>query len=180
MGSGAGLALVQRGPPAANISLRLARRRLSGANPGFSLRAQAFGRACGGKNLRASFGENLRATCAKNLRLARKTCDLRGKLARRRAECKHLFSMRLARVLKMNFSLQLARKLARKLGRWHCEHPCICKVRPPQGSQDSGAGVARAWRGRGAGCRPFLGLGGAGVARAWRGRGAGMSCDPRE
>eukprot|EP00661_Eupelagonemidae_sp_cell13_P023883 gene23883-biopygen19371 len=48
------------------------------------------------------------------------------------------------------------------------------------GSQDTGAGVARAWRGRGADYRPFCGLGGAGVARAWRGRGAGMSCDPRE
>eukprot|EP00661_Eupelagonemidae_sp_cell13_P024708 gene24708-biopygen4435 len=48
----------------------------------------------------------------------------------------------------------------------------------PLGSQDSGAGVARAWRGRGAGHRHFFGLGGAGVARAWRGRGAGMSCDP--
>eukprot|EP00661_Eupelagonemidae_sp_cell13_P016742 gene16742-biopygen9811 len=46
------------------------------------------------------------------------------------------------------------------------------------GSQDSGAGVARAWRGRGAGYRPFLGLGGAGMARAWRGRGAGMSVTP--
>eukprot|EP00661_Eupelagonemidae_sp_cell13_P010347 gene10347-biopygen9330 len=46
------------------------------------------------------------------------------------------------------------------------------------GSQDSGAGVARAWRGRGAGYRQYFGLGGAGVARAWRGRGAGMSCDP--
>eukprot|EP00661_Eupelagonemidae_sp_cell13_P025651 gene25651-biopygen10531 len=31
------------------------------------------------------------------------------------------------------------------------------------GSQDSGAGVARAWRG----LRPLFGLGGAGVARAW-------------
>eukprot|EP00661_Eupelagonemidae_sp_cell13_P002976 gene2976-biopygen17121 len=48
-----------------------------------------------------------------------------------------------------------------------------------QGSQGSGAGVARAWRGRGAGYRPSFGLGGAGVARAWGGRGAGMSCDPR-
>eukprot|EP00661_Eupelagonemidae_sp_cell13_P009891 gene9891-biopygen4739 len=48
----------------------------------------------------------------------------------------------------------------------------------PEGSQDCGAGVARAWRGRGAGYRPCVGLGGAGVARAWRGRGAGMSCDP--
>eukprot|EP00661_Eupelagonemidae_sp_cell13_P009942 gene9942-biopygen12278 len=38
--------------------------------------------------------------------------------------------------------------------------------------------VTGQWRGRGAGYRPFLGLGGAGVARAWRGRGAGMSCDP--
>eukprot|EP00661_Eupelagonemidae_sp_cell13_P018962 gene18962-biopygen14524 len=45
--------------------------------------------------------------------------------------------------------------------------------------QRTGAGVARAWRGRGAGYRQFLlGLGGAGVARAWRGHGAGMSCDP--
>eukprot|EP00661_Eupelagonemidae_sp_cell13_P023621 gene23621-biopygen20832 len=52
---------------------------------------------------------------------------------------------------------------------------------PPgfQGEQDSGAGVARAWRGRGAGYRPFLAWGGAGVARAWRGRGAGISCSPR-
>eukprot|EP00661_Eupelagonemidae_sp_cell13_P007798 gene7798-biopygen15113 len=44
---------------------------------------------------------------------------------------------------------------------------------------DRGAGVARAWRGRGAGYRAFFALGGAGVARSWRGRGAGMSCDPR-
>eukprot|EP00661_Eupelagonemidae_sp_cell13_P011271 gene11271-biopygen19870 len=44
------------------------------------------------------------------------------------------------------------------------------------GSQDSGAGVARAWRG----LQAFFCLGGAGVARAWRGRGAGMSCDPWE
>eukprot|EP00661_Eupelagonemidae_sp_cell13_P024410 gene24410-biopygen13443 len=36
---------------------------------------------------------------------------------------------------------------------------------PPPGP-DSGAGVARAWRGRGAGYRPLFGLGGAGVARA--------------
>eukprot|EP00661_Eupelagonemidae_sp_cell13_P008898 gene8898-biopygen13712 len=40
------------------------------------------------------------------------------------------------------------------------------------------------WRGHGAGVARaigiFLGLGGAGVARAWRGRGAGMSCDPME
>eukprot|EP00661_Eupelagonemidae_sp_cell13_P022499 gene22499-biopygen20740 len=48
----------------------------------------------------------------------------------------------------------------------------------PLGEQDSGAGVARAWRGRGAGYRQFLAWGGAGVARAWRGRGAGMSCSP--
>eukprot|EP00661_Eupelagonemidae_sp_cell13_P025058 gene25058-biopygen4466 len=48
------------------------------------------------------------------------------------------------------------------------------------GSQDSGAGVARAWRGRGAGYRLLFGLGGVGVARTWRGRGAGMSCDPWE
>eukprot|EP00661_Eupelagonemidae_sp_cell13_P015642 gene15642-biopygen2173 len=46
------------------------------------------------------------------------------------------------------------------------------------GEQDSGAGVARAWRGRGAGCRQLLAWGGAGVARAWRGRGAGMPCSP--
>eukprot|EP00661_Eupelagonemidae_sp_cell13_P019560 gene19560-biopygen2509 len=39
------------------------------------------------------------------------------------------------------------------------------------GSQDTGAGVARAWRGRGAGYRPFL----AWVARAWRGHGAGVA-----
>eukprot|EP00661_Eupelagonemidae_sp_cell13_P013481 gene13481-biopygen6517 len=37
---------------------------------------------------------------------------------------------------------------------------------PAQGGQDSGAGVARAWRGRGAGCRQFSAFG---VARAWRG-----------
>eukprot|EP00661_Eupelagonemidae_sp_cell13_P009124 gene9124-biopygen1645 len=45
-----------------------------------------------------------------------------------------------------------------------CDNPdCL-------GSQDSDAGVARAWRGRGADYRHFfLGLGGAGVARAWRG-----------
>eukprot|EP00661_Eupelagonemidae_sp_cell13_P009188 gene9188-biopygen4686 len=36
------------------------------------------------------------------------------------------------------------------------------------GSQDTGAGVARGWRGRGAGCRHFFGLG-------WRGRGTGMA-----
>eukprot|EP00661_Eupelagonemidae_sp_cell13_P017066 gene17066-biopygen23315 len=49
---------------------------------------------------------------------------------------------------------------------------------PPWGSQDTGAGVARAWRGRGAGYRQSL----AWVARAignrwlgWRGRGAGMA-----
>eukprot|EP00661_Eupelagonemidae_sp_cell13_P000086 gene85-biopygen3042 len=46
------------------------------------------------------------------------------------------------------------------------------------GEQDSGAGVARAWRGRGAGYMPFMAWGGAGVARAWRGRGAGMSYSP--
>eukprot|EP00661_Eupelagonemidae_sp_cell13_P022272 gene22272-biopygen20723 len=52
--------------------------------------------------------------------------------------------------------------------------------RPPRplGEQDSGAGVARAWRGRGTGYRQILAWGGAGVARAWRGRGAGMSCSP--
>eukprot|EP00661_Eupelagonemidae_sp_cell13_P024287 gene24287-biopygen1348 len=47
--------------------------------------------------------------------------------------------------------------------------------RAAQGEQDTGAGVARAWRGRGAGYRHFFGLGGAGVARAWRGRGAGIT-----
>eukprot|EP00661_Eupelagonemidae_sp_cell13_P009357 gene9357-biopygen22712 len=36
-----------------------------------------------------------------------------------------------------------------------------------QGEQDGGAGVARAWRGRGAGYRPFLAWGGVGVARAF-------------
>eukprot|EP00661_Eupelagonemidae_sp_cell13_P009632 gene9632-biopygen22739 len=51
--------------------------------------------------------------------------------------------------------------------------------RKSESSRDSDAGVARAWRGRGAGYRQFLGMSGAGVARAWRGRGAGMSCDPR-
>eukprot|EP00661_Eupelagonemidae_sp_cell13_P013057 gene13057-biopygen7987 len=39
---------------------------------------------------------------------------------------------------------------------------------PVQGEQDSGAGVARAWRGRGAGYRHFF-L--AWVARTWRGHG---------
>eukprot|EP00661_Eupelagonemidae_sp_cell13_P003611 gene3612-biopygen733 len=39
---------------------------------------------------------------------------------------------------------------------------------PVQVSQDTGAGVARARRGRGAG-----------VAQAWRGRGAGLACDSR-
>eukprot|EP00661_Eupelagonemidae_sp_cell13_P008872 gene8872-biopygen3169 len=48
------------------------------------------------------------------------------------------------------------------------------------GGQESGAGVARAWRGRGAGDRQFLAWGGAGVARAWCGRGAGISCSPRK
>eukprot|EP00661_Eupelagonemidae_sp_cell13_P017666 gene17666-biopygen14422 len=49
------------------------------------------------------------------------------------------------------------------------------------GSQDTDAGMARAWRGRGADYRHHVllfGLGGAGVPRAWRGRGAGLSCDP--
>eukprot|EP00661_Eupelagonemidae_sp_cell13_P018608 gene18608-biopygen17422 len=36
--------------------------------------------------------------------------------------------------------------------------------------------VARAWRGLQA---FFFALDGAGVARAWRGRGAGISCSPR-
>eukprot|EP00661_Eupelagonemidae_sp_cell13_P002551 gene2551-biopygen15589 len=60
-------------------------------------------------------------------------------------------------------------------------HPVrqLLSVRPPAdvlalGSQDSGAGMARAWRG----CRHVLAWGSAGVARAWRGRGAGMYCDP--
>eukprot|EP00661_Eupelagonemidae_sp_cell13_P014727 gene14727-biopygen17122 len=43
------------------------------------------------------------------------------------------------------------------------------------GEQEGGAGVARAWRGRGAGYRHVLAWGGAGVARAWRGHGAGMA-----
>eukprot|EP00661_Eupelagonemidae_sp_cell13_P024252 gene24252-biopygen17903 len=50
----------------------------------------------------------------------------------------------------------------------------------PLGSQDTGAGVARAWRWRGAGYRQFLAWGGAGVARAWRGHGAGICCSPRK
>eukprot|EP00661_Eupelagonemidae_sp_cell13_P020054 gene20054-biopygen20573 len=54
----------------------------------------------------------------------------------------------------------------------------LCGRGGPLGEQDSGAGVARAWRGRGAGYRQFLAWGGPGVARAWRGRGAGMSCSP--
>eukprot|EP00661_Eupelagonemidae_sp_cell13_P022740 gene22740-biopygen16276 len=49
-----------------------------------------------------------------------------------------------------------------------------------EGEQDTGAGVARAWRGRGAGCGLQFGMSGAGVARAWRGHGAGMSCSPRD
>eukprot|EP00661_Eupelagonemidae_sp_cell13_P020415 gene20415-biopygen7058 len=51
--------------------------------------------------------------------------------------------------------------------------PVVSKSRLTQGEQDTGAGVARAWRGRGAGYRHFFGLGwrgrGAGTARAWRG-----------
>eukprot|EP00661_Eupelagonemidae_sp_cell13_P024910 gene24910-biopygen23938 len=54
-------------------------------------------------------------------------------------------------------------------------------LRTRQGSQDTGAGVARArgnfwlvWRGRGAGTRQLLAC----VARAWRGHGAGLACDP--
>eukprot|EP00661_Eupelagonemidae_sp_cell13_P025670 gene25670-biopygen3010 len=39
-----------------------------------------------------------------------------------------------------------------------------------QWSQDTGAGVARAWPGRGAGHRQLL----AWVARTWRGHGAGV------
>eukprot|EP00661_Eupelagonemidae_sp_cell13_P016102 gene16102-biopygen8222 len=46
------------------------------------------------------------------------------------------------------------------------------RASPCMGEQDTGAGVARAWRGRGAGYRQFW----LGVARAWRGYGAGMSC----
>eukprot|EP00661_Eupelagonemidae_sp_cell13_P024492 gene24492-biopygen5930 len=45
-------------------------------------------------------------------------------------------------------------------------HPPAATL-PPPWSQDTGAGVARAWRGRGADCRHFL----AWVARAWRGHG---------
>eukprot|EP00661_Eupelagonemidae_sp_cell13_P024176 gene24176-biopygen4389 len=37
------------------------------------------------------------------------------------------------------------------------------------GEQEGGAGVARAWRGRGAGYRLRLGMSGAGMALAWRG-----------
>eukprot|EP00661_Eupelagonemidae_sp_cell13_P012692 gene12692-biopygen14040 len=48
-----------------------------------------------------------------------------------------------------------------------------------QGGQEGGAGVARAWHGRGTGYRLQFGMDGAGVARAWRGRGAGISCSPR-
>eukprot|EP00661_Eupelagonemidae_sp_cell13_P024417 gene24417-biopygen19419 len=44
---------------------------------------------------------------------------------------------------------------------------------------EGGAGVARAWRGRGAGYRLRLGMSDAGVARAWRGHGAEISCSPR-
>eukprot|EP00661_Eupelagonemidae_sp_cell13_P018436 gene18436-biopygen11459 len=47
------------------------------------------------------------------------------------------------------------------------------EARLVHGCPDSGAGVARAWRGRGVGYRHFLAWGGAGVARAWRGHGAG-------
>eukprot|EP00661_Eupelagonemidae_sp_cell13_P023019 gene23019-biopygen1226 len=64
-----------------------------------------------------------------------------------------------------------------QVGHIRCTRACL---REAQGEQDGGAGVARAWRGRGAGCRHFLAWGGAGVARAWRGRGAGMSCSPSE
>eukprot|EP00661_Eupelagonemidae_sp_cell13_P000443 gene444-biopygen21135 len=47
---------------------------------------------------------------------------------------------------------------------------CWLPLLPPQGEQDTGAGVARAWRGRGAGCRQFLAWGGG----AWCGHGAGV------
>eukprot|EP00661_Eupelagonemidae_sp_cell13_P000258 gene258-biopygen21089 len=39
----------------------------------------------------------------------------------------------------------------------------------PLGEQEGGAGVARAWRGRGAGFRLRFGMSGVGMARAWRG-----------
>eukprot|EP00661_Eupelagonemidae_sp_cell13_P000652 gene652-biopygen16658 len=45
----------------------------------------------------------------------------------------------------------------------------LCDPAQSQGGQEGGAGVARAWRGRGAGYRLRLGMSGAGVARAWRG-----------
>eukprot|EP00661_Eupelagonemidae_sp_cell13_P014491 gene14491-biopygen12637 len=59
---------------------------------------------------------------------------------------------------------------------WRAEYPLEGSTR--LGSQDTDTGVARAWRGRGAGLQEIFDLGGADVARAWRGRGAGMSCDP--
>eukprot|EP00661_Eupelagonemidae_sp_cell13_P000588 gene588-biopygen1615 len=49
----------------------------------------------------------------------------------------------------------------------------------PQGEQEGGAGMARAWRGRDAGYRLQFGMSGAGVARVWSGHGAGISCSPR-
>eukprot|EP00661_Eupelagonemidae_sp_cell13_P024985 gene24985-biopygen13493 len=49
----------------------------------------------------------------------------------------------------------------------YCSLRLMATGRLTHGSQDSGAGVARAWRGRGAGYRQFL----AWVARAWRGHG---------
>eukprot|EP00661_Eupelagonemidae_sp_cell13_P024593 gene24593-biopygen14958 len=48
----------------------------------------------------------------------------------------------------------------------HAVQHFVCLHFVHQGSQDSGAGVARAWRGRGTDYRPCFGLGGAGVARA--------------
>eukprot|EP00661_Eupelagonemidae_sp_cell13_P024236 gene24236-biopygen19405 len=48
---------------------------------------------------------------------------------------------------------------SRKSTFWRCH----------QGEQEGGTGVARAWRGRGAGYRLQFGMSGAGVARAWRG-----------
>eukprot|EP00661_Eupelagonemidae_sp_cell13_P007220 gene7220-biopygen22513 len=46
---------------------------------------------------------------------------------------------------------------------------------PGQWSQDTGAGMARAWRG----LEALFGLGCADVVRAWRGRGAHLACEPR-
>eukprot|EP00661_Eupelagonemidae_sp_cell13_P016166 gene16166-biopygen20248 len=49
---------------------------------------------------------------------------------------------------------------------WKDRREGRCRPGEALGSQDSGAGVARAWRGRSAGYRQLSGLGGAGVAWA--------------